>query len=197
MAWIEDQGARLLRGTGQAVQQRRQRLNDLSRAMPRAESLLESPRQRLDQAGYNLPRALMSAVQQRHVNLSRASAGLRPAALRNLVQRRRGQFETAIAKLSPYPIAREISRQKADLEKLTARMVAAQGVRMARQSHQLDAAGRQLEILSYKATLLRGYAVVRSGAEVITTQARAAAAPSLTIEFADGNLDVEANEAVK
>ncbi|WP_122074114.1 exodeoxyribonuclease VII large subunit [Pseudophaeobacter sp. EL27] len=195
MAWVEDQGARLLRGTSQVVQQRRQRLNDLSRAMPRAESLLETPRQRLDQASYNLPRALMTAVQQRQVSLSRASAGLRPATLRSLVQRRRGQFETAIAKLSPYPIAREVTRQKADLEKLNARMVAAQSVRIARQNQQLEAAGRQLDILSYKATLSRGYAVVRSGSEVITTQVQAAKAPSLSIEFADGTLDL-ASKAV-
>ncbi|WP_415221019.1 exodeoxyribonuclease VII large subunit [Pseudophaeobacter arcticus] len=197
MAWVEDQGARLLRGTGQAVQQRRQRLNDLSRAMPRPDSLLETPRQRLDQAGYNLPRALMSAVHQRQVGLGKASAGLRPATLRSLVQRRRGQFETAIAKLSPYPIAREIARQKTDLEKLNARMVAAQAVRIARQSQQLEASGRQLDILSYKATLARGYAVVRSGAEVLTTRAQAAAAPALSIEFSDGVLDLDAKEAAQ
>lgn len=194
MAWVEDQGARLLRGTGQAVQQRRQRLNDLSRAMPRPDSLLETPRQRLDQASYNLPRVLMSAVHQRQLGLGRASAGLRPATLRSLVQRRRGQFETAIAKLSPYPIAREIARQKTDLEKLNARMEAAQSVRIARHGQQLEAAGRQLDILSYKATLSRGYAVVRSGAEVVTTRAQAAAAPALSIEFSDGVLDLDANE---
>jgi exodeoxyribonuclease VII large subunit len=76
-------------------------------------------------------------------------------------------------------------------------MVAAQAVRIARQSQQLEASGRQLDILSYKATLARGYAVVRSGAEVLTTRAQAAAAPALSIEFSDGVLDLDAKEAAQ
>lgn len=190
MTWIEDQGARLLRGTGQAVQQRRQRLQDISRAMPRAESLLENPRQRLDQAVYNLPRALMTGVQRRHVALTKAAAGLRPATLRGLVQRRRGRFETVTAKLTPFPITREILRQQGDLEKLSTRLESARKLRLERQHQQLEAIGRQLDILSYKATLERGYAVVRNGKEVVTTQAAAAAAETLSIEFSDGQFDL-------
>ncbi|MEP2717162.1 exodeoxyribonuclease VII large subunit [Pseudophaeobacter sp.] len=188
MAWVEDQGTRLLRGAGQAVQMRRQRLNDLSRAMPRPESLLETPRQRFDQVSYNLPRALMAGVQRRRVSLSEAAAGLRPATLRGLVQGRRSDLETASAKLSLTPIAREISRQKADLAKVATRLTAAQSLRVERQRQQLVATGRQLDILSYKATLARGYAVVRSGDALVTTRAAAEAASTLQIEFADGQV---------
>ncbi|MEP1328664.1 exodeoxyribonuclease VII large subunit [Pseudophaeobacter sp.] len=196
MAWVEEQGARLMRGSSQAVQQRRQRLNDLSRAMPRPESLLDSPRQRFDRWSEKLPQALITGVQNRRVELGRKAAGLRPATLHSLVQRRRGMLETALAKLSPFPIAREVMRQKGDLEKLAIRLNAAQDLRIERQRQQLDAAGRQLDILSYKATLARGYAVVRSGEDIITTRVAAASAQALSIEFADGAFDLASSGAV-
>ncbi|OIQ44634.1 MAG: exodeoxyribonuclease VII large subunit [Roseobacter sp. MedPE-SW] len=190
MSWVEDQGARLLRGTGQAVQQRRQRLNDLSRAMPRPESLLDTPRQRFDRWSEKLPQALTAGVQKRKVKLSEVAAGLRPVIVRNLVERRRSSLETASAKLSPYPIMREVARQKGDLAKLAIQLHAAQALRVERQRQQLEAMGRQLDILSYKATLARGYAVVRSGEGIVTNSAQAAEAEALSIEFADGTVDL-------
>jgi exodeoxyribonuclease VII large subunit len=188
MAWVEDQGARLLRGTGQAVQQRRQRLNDLARAMPRPESLLETPRQRLDHAAERLPRALIAGVQSRHVTLSRASAALRPATLRQLVAARRDRLRNLSSRLSLRPISQEVVRQKEQLASLTLRLEAAQLLRIDRQRQQVLATGRQLDILSYKATLARGYAVVRRGENLVTTCADAAAGGALNIEFADGRV---------
>ena len=44
------------------------------------------------------------------------------------------------------------------------------------------------ETLSYKATLGRGYAVVRAEGEVITTKSQASGHTVLEIEFADGRL---------
>jgi len=52
--------------------------------------------------------------------------------------------------------------------------------------------GRQLEILSYKATLERGYAVVRDGDQIVTRRKEAAGAQNLSIEFADGPLQISA-----
>ena len=191
MAWVEDQGARLLRGSSQAVQQRRQRLNDLSRVMPRPESLLETPRQRLDHVADKLPRALIAGVQNRHVALSRTSAVLRPATLRQLVGSRRDRLRNLSSRLSLRPIDQETRRQKDQLAQLAQRLNAAQALRTERQRQQLEATGRQLDILSYKATLARGYAVVRSGDEIVTTGAQAAAAEALSIEFADGTVDLD------
>jgi exodeoxyribonuclease VII large subunit len=57
------------------------------------------------------------------------------------------------------------------------------------------ATGRQLDILSYKATLARGYAVVRRGEELVTTCSDAAAGGGLNIEFSDGR--VVLNSGVK
>ena len=191
MSWVEDQSSRLLRGTGQAVQQRRQRLNDLSRAMPRAESLLDTPRQRLDHVADRLPRALIAGVQNRHVALSRASAALRPATLRQMVETRRDRLRNLTSRLSLRPIGQEANRQRDRLAQLSQRLDAAQGLRVERQRQQLEARGRQLDILSYKATLARGYAVVRSGKKIVTNTVQAAEASSLSIEFSDGVADLD------
>ncbi|MEM8593128.1 MAG: exodeoxyribonuclease VII large subunit, partial [Pseudomonadota bacterium] len=50
LAWVEEQGLRLLRGQGGALDRRAERLRDLARALPRRETLLAAPRQRLDLA---------------------------------------------------------------------------------------------------------------------------------------------------
>ncbi|MBQ4824117.1 exodeoxyribonuclease VII large subunit [Leisingera sp. HS039] len=191
MAWAETQGARLTRAAGQAVQQRRQRLNDLARALPKPDTLLETPRQRLDRISDRLPGALISGVQRRRVYLSETAASLRPATLRQLVQGRRDRLQNLSSRLTLRPIQREITARKDALGRLAQRLDAAQSLRFDRQRQNLSAAGRQLEILSYKATLERGYAVVRSGAGILTTKAAAAKAGPLQIEFADGMLDLE------
>ncbi|EDZ47837.1 exodeoxyribonuclease VII, large subunit [Rhodobacterales bacterium Y4I] len=190
MAWTETQGARLTRAAGQAVQLRRQRLNDLARALPKPDTLLETPRQRLDRISDRLPGALISGVQRRRVHLSETAASLRPATLRQLVEGRRNRLQNLSSRLSLRPIQREMAAQKDALGRLAQRLDAAQAVRIDRQRQALTATGRQLEILSYKATLERGYAVVRSGDEILTTRAAAAKAGALQIEFADGTLDL-------
>jgi len=54
----------------------------------------------------------------------------------------------------------------------------------------LDALARLRETLGYKATLARGYAVVRGDGQVVEGKAGAARAKELEIEFADGKLAV-------
>ncbi|MGR3758622.1 exodeoxyribonuclease VII large subunit [Roseobacteraceae bacterium NS-SX3] len=195
MAWTEAQGARLARAAGQAVQQRRQRLGDLSRALPRPDTLLETPRQRLDRISDRLPNALIAGVQRRRLHLSETAASLRPATLRQLVKGRRDRLKHLSSRLSLRPIQREMQQQKDRIAQLGQRLDAAQNLRLDRQRQSLAAAGRQLEILSYKATLERGYAVVRSEAGIVITKAAAAKAGPLVIEFRDGELAVGAAAA--
>ncbi len=190
LAWTAEQGARLSKSVGQSVQMRRQRLVDLSRAMPRPDTLLESPRQRLDIASADLPKALISGVKSRKVTLSERSAGLRPAALARVLEKKSGHLDKWASRLTPRPIGQDIQRKRGDLGALAVRLDAAQRSRLERQAQLLTANGRQLEILSYKATLERGYAVVRSGAGVITRKADAEQAAALSIEFADGVVDI-------
>ncbi|MEX0316959.1 MAG: exodeoxyribonuclease VII large subunit [Ruegeria sp.] len=188
LAWTGEQGARLARAAADTVQRRAQRLSDLSRALPRAETLLDTPRQRLDQVAERLPNALIRGVQNRRVKLLDISAHLRPSTLRGLVETRRDRCRNLASRLSLRPIRREMQAQRDALTRLSERLDTAQTARVDRLRQQLDATDRLRETLSYKATLERGYAVVRAEGEVVTTKSQAAKHAALEIEFADGRL---------
>jgi exodeoxyribonuclease VII large subunit len=188
LAWTGEQGARLSRAATDAVQRRSQRLRDLSRALPRPDSLLNSPRQRLDLIADRLTPALERGVQNRQLQVVRLSAHLRPSTLRNLVSSRQEAVRNLSSRLSLRPIQREIEVQRQTLLRLSERMSAAHTLRLDRMRQQLEATDRLRETLSYKATLQRGYAVVRADDQVITTKKQAAKHDALEIEFADGML---------
>ncbi|WP_298932611.1 exodeoxyribonuclease VII large subunit [uncultured Ruegeria sp.] len=188
LAWTGEQGARLSRAATDAVQRRAQRLRDLSRALPRAETLLDTPRQRLDQVSERLPNALIRGVQNRRVKLLDASAHLRPSTLRGLVETRRDRWRNLSSRLSLRPIQRELEARSETLSRLTERLNIAQTTRLDRLRQQLEATDRLRETLSYKATLERGYAVVHANGEVMTTRSQAAEHSVLEIEFSDGRL---------
>ncbi|NVK98475.1 exodeoxyribonuclease VII large subunit [Ruegeria pomeroyi] len=190
LAWTGEQGARLSRAASDAVQRRAQRLRDLSRALPRPDSLLDTPRQRLDRAAERLPAALTQGVQRRRLRLAELSAPLRPASLRALVSARRDHLAHLGSRLSPRALEREIAAQGERLTRLSDRLNSAQTTRIERLRQRLESADRLRETLGYKATLARGYAVVRDDqGALLTTRAQAAKAAALQIEFADGTLD--------
>ena len=160
----------------QGLSRRDQRLRDMARALPRAETLLDGPRQRLDRAGEKLEPALIAGVQRRRVRLADVSGSLRPATLRQRLAQDRARKADAFAAL-------------------VARLSDA-GQRQTRGWRQrIDALDRLRETLSYKATLARGYAVVRGDGAVVTGKAAAGKATSLEIEFADGRITVGAGSA--
>ncbi|MFA3916040.1 exodeoxyribonuclease VII large subunit [Ruegeria hyattellae] len=188
LAWTTEQGARLSRAASDAVQRRAQRLADLARALPRPDTLLDGPRQRLDQSTERLPNALIRGVQTRRVKLLDMSAHLRPATLRGLVETRRDRWTNLSSRLSTRPLQREIITRIDQLQRLTERLNAAQALRIDRLRQSLDATDRLRETLSYKATLERGYAVVRAEGHVVTRKAEAEKHAALEIEFADGEI---------
>ena len=75
-------------------------------------------------------------------------------------------------------------------------LVGTQG-QVARWQARPDAQGRLQDSLGYKATLARGYAVVRGDGALVTTRRAAEAARSLEIEFADGKLALGGRAAAK
>lgn len=211
-AWLEGQGARMQQLVSQGLSGRDQRLRDMGRALPRPESLLEGPRQRLDRAGEKLEPALIAGVQRRRVYLSDRAGALRPAtltqrlrserqrlggcaprlapALGRAVAARRDRYEALARRFRPASLVQENLRKREALEKLSARLGEA-GQRQIRDWRgRLEALDRLRETLSYKSTLARGYAVVRGDGAVVTGVAAARAAARLEIEFADGRLAV-------
>lgn len=210
LAWASDQGARLGRALARGLAQRRQRLRDLARILPRPERLTEGARQRLDRAEGRLDAALTLSVQRHRLRLAGAAWHLRPAmlgrqtaearrrlldlgarlpmALDRSVARHRLHLAGAAARLRPDPIRREIRRGRQDLTALLARLRASAASRHDSLARRLDALDRIRQSVGYLETLKRGFAVVRADGEVVTTAADARSRAALEIEFRDGRL---------
>ncbi|WP_296423940.1 exodeoxyribonuclease VII large subunit [Yoonia sp.] len=211
LAWVDQQGARLSRALSTGVQQRRQRVRDLGRALPQVETLVEGPRQRLDYLGERLPVALRTAAARKQLQLSEAA--LRPGILSRRVAEDRRRLDALAGRLVPAlqrrsrdgaaaleragrglraevlqdRVARQSERLDVLLRRLSDRASRQQAERVAR----LDALDRLHETLGYVETLKRGYAVVRGDGAVVTCVAAAENAARLEIEFADGRVSVK------
>jgi len=148
---------------------RRQRLRDLSRALPKPEQILAERRQRLDAVGERLPLALKALTTQRRVGLERVGG-----------------------RLSPGLLNRRIEVMAAKLQGLSLRLDPVRLIELPKKRDRLAGLGRVLESLSYKGVLQRGFAVVRADGAVIPRAAGVSAGAALEIEFADGRVDARA-----
>ncbi|QTN36442.1 exodeoxyribonuclease VII large subunit [Cognatishimia activa] len=186
MGWTDEQGARLTRALTQSITQRGQRLRDLARAMPRVDTLLDTPRQRLDRASEKLPEALRRSVDTRRLKLTEVAASLRPTNLRRAVDAKREALGRRADRLSIRPIQRDIQIKKDKLDALNQRFVTAATSQTKTLKDRLESLDRLRQTLGYEATLERGYAVVWDGDKVVTTAKAAGKAKELEIQFADG-----------
>ncbi|MFD1912235.1 exodeoxyribonuclease VII large subunit [Halodurantibacterium flavum] len=89
LSWLDGQAARLGRCSDAAVTQRRQRLRDLARALPRPEALVGQAAQRLDHCAERLPSALRAATGRRRLAFHEVAAHLRPRLLADRLSRGR------------------------------------------------------------------------------------------------------------
>ncbi|MGH1330792.1 MAG: exodeoxyribonuclease VII large subunit [Paracoccaceae bacterium] len=212
LAWTGEQGGRLSRALSGGIGQRRQRLRDLGRALPRADTLLDGPRQRLDRAGERLPGALLASTQARRVRLSEAASGLRPGAMRaRLVAHgdragalggrlapalsrgvavHRRDLGRGAARLDPARVSASVLAKRESFESLAARLSSVALGQVAAWQAKSEALERMRQTLGYRATLQRGYAVVRADGAVATSVAAAQGARALEIEFGDGRFAV-------
>ncbi|MCU0907552.1 MAG: exodeoxyribonuclease VII large subunit [Rhodobacteraceae bacterium] len=194
LAATGDLGQRMTRAATRGLALRRQRLADLSRALPRPDRLTEGPAQRLDALAARLPAALVAGVQRRHVLLARTAAALRPALLRDTTARRTQRLRDLSARLMAAHAARlradiaAQARARVDLAALVQRLHAAPAARVAALRDRLAGLDRLRQSLGHRATLERGYAVVRLGDQVLTSRAEAAAVAAFEVEFRDGRL---------
>jgi exodeoxyribonuclease VII large subunit len=212
LAWVEGQGARMSHVVSQSLARRDQRLRDMERALPRPDTLLDSPRQRLDVMAGRLSPALMAGVQRRKVRLADLSGPLRPTRLTRALDGEHRRLTALAIRLAPalertYRVKRD--SYTAQARRMRSDVLAQDQQRKAKAFHdvarrlseagqrqittlqrRIDALDRLRETLSYKATLARGYAVVRSDGAVVTKKAAAQKAATLEIEFADGRMTV-------
>ena len=191
MAWLDQQSARMTTSLSGGLQRRSQRLRDLSRALPRLDTLLDGPRQRLDTTGARLGPALMSGVQRRKVRLSEAAGGLRPAAMQRMIGNERRRLDALSARMGP-ALERcvSIDQRRQAVAAMAQRVADAGQQRVNAARNKIEAMDRLRLTLGYEATLSRGYAVVRGDGDVVTTKKAAGKAQELEIQFADGRIVV-------
>ncbi|MDQ1848325.1 exodeoxyribonuclease VII large subunit [Gemmobacter fulvus] len=223
LAQVDGMSARMAQGVVRGLGLRGQRLRDLSRALPRPETLTDPAAQRFDAAVQRLGGALGMAVAQKRGALQARAAGLRPEMLRGLIARRADRLEARFAaldaglsrrlerahtgvdkwasRLAPAlarllaTAAGDITKGRARLALAETRLEAAPARRLAMLAERLEALERMRLTLGYQATLRRGYAVVRGDGAVVTGKADAERASTLEIEFRDGRLVVAAGPA--
>jgi exodeoxyribonuclease VII large subunit len=181
------------------------------RGLPRLQSLLAIPRQRVDTAGARLgqslrhfsgrsrarfersalrlaPRLILNPFERSSDRLARAADG----AFRTFAQnagKKRDRLSDRSARLSPSLLAGPVLRQRERLRAFAAR--ATQGTLnvLTRKTMEVSALSQLLGSLSHKSVLERGFALVRSGEGQVIRRAMALkAAIALDIEFADGHV---------
>jgi exodeoxyribonuclease VII large subunit len=166
MGWISSMEERRVRSLAASLENKRQRLRDLGRALPNPAEMVAMQGQRLDMLGDRLPRALTAAATAKRSRLVQASAGLRPQALSNQVTQKKEVLDRLLKNLN--------TNAKTSVDRLRG---------------QLDGLERIRQTLGYEATLKRGYAVVRDQAgQVVMTADAAKGADALEIEFQDGKV---------
>ena len=219
LATLESQEARMSRAMSTALTTRGQRMWDVARALPRLETLLENPRQKLDHLADQLPAGLKLALQQHRVKLTQFSGVLRPAALKNIIMVAKQQISSLSPRLEPAllrgidvrkttfentqkrldirPLERVLVQNRKDLDQLSKRLSDTGLRHISQLGEQLTALDRLRETLGYKATLKRGYAVVRADQKVVTSKDQAAKSDSLEIEFKDGRMKLRSGGGAK
>ncbi|PIB24492.1 exodeoxyribonuclease VII large subunit [Amylibacter kogurei] len=170
LGWLGNIETRRLRSLQSGLDNRRQRLRDLSRALPNPAELVGIQGQRLDVLAGRLPRALQSVAQNKRTRLSQTSAGLRPQILNQ-----------------------QIVLKKQSIDAVSRRFAQGAKTQVSQIRSRLDGLDRLRETLGYTATLKRGYAVVRDDAGALVSNAKTAgAAAGLDIQFADGHVQLGA-----
>ncbi len=212
LGWLRGQDGILTRGMTGALSLRHQRLRDLSRALPRPESLLEAARQRLDLAVAGLAPALRHraglargrldtaagrlgpaqdrALARKRLALGQTAARLSPASLQALIRQTRRDLAGLDQRLDPARQAARVQDARARLQDLSNRFARSAATGLAARRDRLATLERLHQTLGYTETLRRGYAVIRAGEGLVTSKALAQPHAALEIEFADGRLAV-------
>ncbi|BCW90271.1 Exodeoxyribonuclease 7 large subunit [Alphaproteobacteria bacterium SO-S41] len=164
---------RLIQTMARAREDRRRRIADLARGLPKPDQLLALARQRFDGASGRLGGALGIFVERARGRVTAASGRFRPALLQAETTRLADRTTEAgrrlglAAKRRTDDAARALSQQ-----------------------------GKLLEALSHRATLARGFALVRTPAGALKRSAGdVAAGEALVIQFHDGDRTATADGA--
>jgi exodeoxyribonuclease VII large subunit len=210
-AQIAGLSARLQGSTSRQMDQRRQSVRALMRALPSLDQLLALPRRRFDETALGLGRGLELNTLNKRRSFERVGSHLRPDVLSNriierrqmlaermtrvertverLLDRSKSRVSRADAVFSSLParLKTQIGRARDHLANLSRHTDTAIRHQLTRARGELVAQDRVLQSLSYKNVLKRGYAVIRDDENRPVSQAAAlSAGMGISIEFADG-----------
>jgi exodeoxyribonuclease VII large subunit len=165
--------ARQRRAISRVMQERKLRLQSAGRALPNPDDMLAIARQRLDAAQARLAPALKSNVQRHGLLLARSAGRLSLSTLQNRVTEARRRLPEAASRAS-----RALSQL------------------LSKRRDRFAGEAKLLQAMSYKSVLARGFAVVRDAqGKPIRAAAHVKSGAMLAIEFADGELQVQAGKA--
>lgn len=157
---------RLVSASARSMTERRERVRSLARAIPKPRDIMGLAQQRFDTASLRLLQSLKGHVRAHRSRFDGVAARLRPEQLKQ-------RAEVSLNRVS----------------ELGARQTNAMKSRLARQEERLKASSNMLEVLSYKSTLNRGYAMVHGEDGRIIRDVKAAhPGMAVDIEFADGRV---------
>lgn len=214
LASVDSYGARMAQTLSRTVAQRKQRVDDLGRALGRMDGLTSNPRQRLDMVGGRLETALSGGVATKRLRFEKAAQPLRPTildrqaeriktqinqasrhldtALERCAEKARARFERNADRLTPKGLIRDLTLQRDRLTRAARATSKAGMTQVSTWRTSLDRLDRLRETLSYHATLERGYAVVWDGDKVITNSKSAKKASQLEVQFKDARIPLGA-----
>ncbi len=134
-----------------------------------------------------LDAALAGVAAKKRLRL--ADLALRPALLTRKLAEDRRHLTTLTSRLAPDLAAARLARSADRLATLSDRLTPDLILRHTTRARvALMALDRLHQTLGYRATLQRGFAIVRGDGKIVTTTADAAASMSLELEFYDGRL---------
>jgi exodeoxyribonuclease VII large subunit len=182
LAWTEDVGARMISALSGCLQSRGQRLSDLGRALLR--------KVRLANIGGSLKPIVLMRQMEKDLQRLEASNARLDLSLGLITKSKREHLEVRINRLKLYKLTEKKDLANQQLKILIERLQFAIIRQFELRRQQIETVGRLCETLSYKATLSRGYAVVRGGGKILTTQSEVKSAKDLEIELSDGKFSL-------
>ncbi|KQY12842.1 exodeoxyribonuclease VII large subunit [Rhizobium sp. Root482] len=218
-AAVSARSARLKAAVTRRMDDRRQGLRALTRALPSLDQLLALPRRRFDEASLGLGRGLQMNTANKRRLFERMAAHLRPDMLSNRISERRRtieermiraervversiqRFETRISSADaalralPARLVGQIHRSRDRVAGLMGKADGALAGDLRRWRGEVMAQDRILQSLSYRNVLKRGYALVRDGSGLPVKSAAALSLhQAIAVEFADGSINAVTTE---
>lgn len=168
---VENYDRRLSRYLTYSISKYRERLN--AAKLPHPNTLINDKRQKLENLNLSLTHALTKTTQNKRLRFSKSVARLRVETLQSDISRK-NEVITRVSRRLEQETKRNLKTKETKLESLS----------------------KMLLSLSYKSTLQRGFAVVRSGRDddgtglkILDSKKEASQSERLQIEFHDGEIE--------